>query len=154
MQRQRGAAQVARLRHLLGQPLHGLGQLGGGGLASELGQQPALLAVERPQPLVDVARQPDRAALLGDRAADRLADPDHRVGREAVAAAVVELLHRAQQPERALLDQVGEREAVVVALVALGHVHDEPQVGLGQALLGGEVAALDAPRQPQLLAPA
>ena len=69
-----------------------------------------------------------------------------------MAAAVVEPLDRAQQADRALLDQVGQRQTVIARLEALGHVHDEPEVGLGQLLLGGEVAALDAARQPQLLA--
>ena len=37
-------------------------------------------------------RQTDGAALLGDRAGDCLTDPPGRVGREAVALMVVELL--------------------------------------------------------------
>ena len=81
----------------------------------------------------DLLGEPDRAALVADRAADRLADPDRRVGGEAVALAVVELLDRADQPERALLDQIGEREPVAGALEALGDVDDEPQVGLDHA---------------------
>jgi hypothetical protein len=64
---------------------------------------------------------------------------------------VVELLHRAHEPDRALLDEVGEREAVLVALVALGDVDDEAQVRLDHPVLGGEVAALDAAREPDLL---
>ena len=84
----------------------------------------------------------DRAALVGDRAGHRLADPPGGVGRELVAAAVVELLHRADQPQRALLDQVEEREAA--AHVALGDRHHQAQVGLDHVLLGGHVAALDA----------
>jgi hypothetical protein len=66
-------------------------------------------------------------------------------------AAVVELLDCADQPERALLDEVGERQPAVVALVALGYVHDEAQVGLDHALLGGKVAALDGPGEPELV---
>ena len=103
------------------------------------------------QALADLLGQADRAALVADRAADRLADPDRRVGAEAVALAVVELLDGADEPERALLDQVGEREPVAGALEALGDVDDEPQVGLDHALLGGEVAALDPAREAQLL---
>ena len=72
--------------------------------------------------------------LVGDRAGDGLADPPGRVGRELVAAAVVELLDGADQAERALLDQVEEREAA--AEVALRDRDDEAQVGLDHLLLG------------------
>jgi len=68
-----------------------------------------------------------------------------------VAAAVVELLHRAHQAERPLLHEVGEREPVAVALVALGDVHDQAQVGLDEVRLGGEVAPLDATGELELL---
>ena len=44
-----------------------------------------------------VDRDADGAALVGDRPGHRLADPPRRVGRELVAAAVVELLDRADQ---------------------------------------------------------
>jgi hypothetical protein len=98
-----------------------------------------------------VHRQPDRAALNLDRPPDRLADPDDRVGREAVPAAVVELLDRADEPQRPLLDEIGEREPMVLALVALGDVDDEPQIGLDHALLGREVAALDGTGEPELV---
>jgi hypothetical protein len=68
-----------------------------------------------------------------------------------VPTPVVELLHRAQQPERPLLHEVGERQAVILALVALGDVDDEAEVRLDEPLLGGEVAALDAACERQLL---
>ncbi len=64
---------------------------------------------------------------------------------------MVELLHGAQQPQRALLHEVGQRHAVLLALVALGDVHDQAQVRLDHAVLGHEVAALDPPREPQLV---
>ena len=98
------------------------------------------------QHLVELFRHvhgdPDRAALVGDRARHRLADPPRGVGRELVAAAVVELLHRPDQSQRALLDQVQEGEAA--AHVALGDRHHEAQVGLDHLLLGRHVPALDA----------
>src|SRR5919197_5662332 len=50
----------------------------------------------------------DRARFVGDRARDRLANPPRRVRRELVALAVVELLDRADEPERSFLDQVEE----------------------------------------------
>jgi hypothetical protein len=51
---------------------------------------------------------PDRPRLIGEGAVDSLADPPGRVRRELVAAPPVELLDRADQAERALLDQVEE----------------------------------------------
>ena len=64
-----------------------------------------------------------------------------RVGRELVAAGVVELLDGADQAEVALLDQVEERQPA--AGVALGDRHDQPQVGLDQPLLGALAVADD-----------
>ena len=57
-------------------------------------------------------------------------------------AAPVELLDGAHEPERALLDEVEERQAA--AAVALGDRDDEAQVGLDHLLLRGLVAELDA----------
>jgi hypothetical protein len=68
-----------------------------------------------------------------DRAHERLADPPDGVGRELEAAAVVELLDRADQAEVALLDQVREGEAEVA--VVLRDCHDELQVVLDEAVL-------------------
>ena len=92
---------------------------------------------------------PDCARLVGERPRDRLADPPGRVGRELESLAVVELLGRAHQPERALLDQVQERQALVA--VVLGDRDDQTQVGLDHLLLGVEVTALDALGQLDLL---
>ena len=64
---------------------------------------------------------------------------------------MVELLDRADEPDRALLDQVQQGHARVLALEALGEVHDEAQVGLDHAVLGVEVAALDAASELELL---
>ena len=121
----------------------------GGRLAAERLHQLALDVDDLVELLDHVHRDADRARLVGDRPRDRLADPPGRVGRELVAAAVVELLDRADQPERALLDQVQERQPA--AEVALRDRHDEAQVGLDHLLLGGHVAALDALRQRDLL---
>jgi hypothetical protein len=62
---------------------------------------------------------------------------------------VVELLDRPDQPEDALLDQVEERQPEPA--VALGVGHDEAQVRLDHAVLGGLVAALDALGELDLL---
>ena len=93
---------------------------------SPFGLELALGAVELLQHVVDVDRDPDRARLVGDRARDRLADPPGGVGGELEALAVVELLDRAHQADRALLDQIEERQALVA--VALGDRDHEPQV--------------------------
>ena len=134
---------------LLGLDAGDLGDLLGGRLAAQLGDELALRAADLVQLLDDVDRDADRARLVGERAGDRLADPPGRVGRELEALAVVELLRRAHQPERALLDQVEEGQALVA--VVLGDRDDEPQVRLDHLLLGVEVAALDALGEVDLL---
>jgi hypothetical protein len=96
-----------------------------------------------------VDRDADRARLVGQRAGDRLADPPRRVSRELEALAVVELLRRADQPERPLLDEVEERQSLVA--VVLRDRDDEAEVGLDHLLLRVEVAALDAAREVDLL---
>ena len=126
-----------------------LGDLLGGRLAPELGDELALGAADLVELLDDVDRDADRARLVGQRAGDRLADPPGRVGRELEALAVVELLRRAHEAERPLLDQVEERQPLVA--VVLRDRDDEPQVGLDHLLLRVEVAALDAPREVDLL---
>ena len=91
----------------------------------------------------------NRACLVRDRARDRLADPPRRVGRELEAAAVVELLDRSNETERALLDEVEEGEAAPE--VALGDRDDEPEVRLDHVLLRIHVAPLDELRERDLL---
>ena len=119
------------------------------GIARELGAELALDAADAVELLDDVHRHADRAALVGQRAGDGLADPPGGVGRELVAAAVVELLDRAHEADRALLDQVEERQALLA--VVLRDRDDEPDVGLDHVALGAHVAALDALGQLDLL---
>jgi hypothetical protein len=111
------------------------------GLAAEGLGEVALHRQGAADALHHVDGQADRAALVGHAAADGLADPPRRVGRELVAAAVVELLDRAEQPEVALLDEVEQRQAL--ALVALRDGDDEPEVRLDEALLGALAVAVD-----------
>jgi len=118
-----------------------VGDLLGGGLAAELGDQLALGAADLVQLLDHVHGDADGAGLVGQRAGDGLADPPRRVGGELEALAVVELLRGAHESERALLDQVEEGKALIA--VVLGDRHDEAQVGLDHLLLGVEVSALD-----------
>ena len=87
--------------------------------------------------------------MIGDRALDRLADPPGRVGGELEAPAPVELLDRAVQPERALLDEVEKRDAE--PSITLGNGDDEAQVRLDHPPLGGRVAALDRLGERDLL---
>ena len=115
----------------------------------ELDLEPAGGARQLLLALDDVDGHADRARVVGDGALHRLADPPGGVGRELEAAAPVELLDRAVEPQRALLDQVEERHAE--AAVALGDRDDEPQVRLDHAPLRGRVAALDRLRERDLL---
>ena len=131
-------------------PIQRARQLGARRHRPERHRKPSLDRLQLAHPIAHVDGEPDRAALLRHRAPDRLADPQRRVGREAQAAPVVELLHRTHQADRALLDQVEQGHAGVLALEALGQVDDEAQVGLDHAVLGGHVAALDPPGELEL----
>ena len=99
--------------------------------------------------LADLEGDADGAPVLLDGPLERLADPPGGVGREPEAALPVELLDGPQQPEGALLDQVGHVHAAV--LVAAGPVHDEPQVGRHHLLAGLLVAGGDPLGQLDLL---
>src|SRR4051812_13129489 len=78
--------------HLVGLDAGDVGDLLGGGLAAQLGDELSLGAADLVELLDDVDRDADRARLVGQRTRDRLADPPGRVGRELEALAVVELL--------------------------------------------------------------
>ena len=129
--------------------LHELGDLLLGGLAAELDGELALGVRDLARPRHDVDGQADGAARVGEAAADRLADPERPVGRELEALAPVELLDRADQAEHALLDQVAEGQAL--ALVLARDRDHQAQVGVDHALLGGEIAPLDALGELDLL---
>ena len=88
-------------------------------------------------------------ALSRDRAGHGLADPPRGVGRELVALAIVELLHRAYEAERAFLDEVEEGEPAPE--VGLGDRDDEAEVRLDHLRLRAHVAALDALGEVDLL---
>jgi len=113
-----------------------------------LGELPA--RAHQPAHLVgDVHREANRAALVGERTRDSLADPPRRVGRKLVAHLVVELLDRADQPEVALLDQVEERDSGF--RVVPGDRHHEPEIRLDQFLLRFLVALVLAAGELSLL---
>src|SRR5438105_7809035 len=118
-------------------------------LATELDLEPARRARQLLLAFHDVHRNADRAGVVRDGTLYRLADPPGRIRRELVAPAPVELLDRAVQAERALLDQIEERDAE--AAVALGDRHDEAKVGLDHAPLRTWVTALDLLREDDLV---
>src|SRR5438105_1032065 len=91
--------------------------LGRGGLAPVLGPQLAFGPHDLVQLLDHVDRHPDRARLVGERARNCLADPPRRVRRELEALAVVELLRRADEADRPLLDEIEERQALVAVFL-------------------------------------
>jgi hypothetical protein len=122
------------LADLVDRDVHLLGDLLRRRLAAELLHQVARGADELVDRLDHVDRDADRARLVGDGAGDRLADPPRGVGRELVAAAVLELVDRLHQADVALLDEVEELQAAVGVL--LGDRHHEAEVGLDQLLLG------------------
>src|SRR6185312_3378817 len=95
-------------------------------LAAELDLEPARGPAELLLALDDVDGNTDGARVVGDSALHRLANPPGRIGRELEAPPPVELLHRAVEAQRALLNQVEERDAE--AAVALGDGHDETKI--------------------------
>src|SRR5579884_1632468 len=118
-------------------------------LAAELRTQLPLRADDLVQLLHDVYRHADRARFVGEGTCDRLTDPPRRVRRELEPLAVVELLGCAHETDRALLDQIEERQPLVP--IALRDRDDEAEIRLHHLLLRRMVAALDALRELDLL---
>src|SRR3954464_3242037 len=108
--------------------LHPLRQRRRVGLLPGLLQDLARDAVHLVDRLDHVHRDANGACLIGDRARDGLPDPPRRVGREFVAAPVLELVDRLHQADVPLLDEVEELQAAVGVL--LGDRNHEAQVGL------------------------
>ena len=79
-----------------------------------------------------VYRHAYRAGLVGDASGYRLAYPPGGIGAELVPAAVIELLHAANEAQAALLDHVQQAHAAPGVLPP--HAHPQPQVGFGLAL--------------------
>ena len=117
-----------------------------------------------PHQLVDrlnhVDRDTDRTGLVGDRARDRLPNPPCRIGREFIATAIFELIHRLHQTDIPLLNEVQELQAAIG--VFLRDRDHEAEVGLHHLLLrargfflallhGADNAAEFADRQASVL---
>ncbi len=121
--------------------VHALGDLGRRRLAAQLLQQRRRALADAVQRAGPVERHPHDAALLGERLENRLADPPHRVGDELDALGLVELVGGADEAEVALVDQIGERDALV--LVFLGDRDDEAEVAADQLVERLAVADAD-----------
>src|SRR5262252_5124563 len=133
-QRQRLLGDLEHLAHLLERHAELLGKLLGRGLAADLVEHLARGAHDLVDGLDHVHGDADGARLVGDRARDRLPDPPRGIGRELVAATILEFVDRLHQADVALLDQVEELQAAVG--VFLGDGDDEAQVRLHHLLLG------------------
>jgi hypothetical protein len=131
-----------------GEPALG-GELLGRRIAVELLREDPAGTEDTPGLLGYVDGKPDRAALVGQRARDGLANPPGRVGGELVAELPVELLDGTDQAEVALLDQVEQWNAGL--RVVARDRHDQAQVALDQPLLRDLVARILAPGELALL---
>jgi len=117
-------------------------------ISSLVGSRPQFLhqlargADELVDGLDHVHRNAYGAGLVGDGAGNSLPDPPRGIGRELVAAAVLELVHGLHQADIAFLNQVQKLQAAVWCIFR--DRNHQPQVGLDQlalGLLGIEVAA-------------
>jgi hypothetical protein len=95
-----------------------------------------------------VQRYANYARLLCQRLENRLADPPHRVRDELDSLRLVELVRGADETEVALVDQIGERDALI--LILLGHRHDEPEVRAHQLVQRLLIVHPNALRQSHL----
>ena len=149
VQRQVGLADGKGLGHFVFGDVHPLGDLLDGGLAAQLLEQRrgALAdAVQRPR---SVERHAHDARLLGQRLENRLADPPHRIRDELDALGLIELVRGADQPQVALVDQIRERDPLV--LILLRHGDHKPQVGPHELVERLRLAQLDPLSERDLL---
>src|SRR5699024_7703949 len=134
VQRNGFAAVLLDFDNLFGGHVEFLGQLLRERLSSQVLEHLALDTSKFVYDLDHVHRDTDGACLVGHRSGDGLADPPGGISGELETLGVVELLHRTDQPQVALLDQVQEQHAATG--ITLGQGHDQTQVGLEQVLLG------------------
>ena len=105
-----GSCAAQDLAYLLGHDLELLGDLVRRRLAPEPLDELPLDMDDLVELLDHMDGNPDRARLVGDGARHGLADPPGRVRRELESLAVIELLDRADEAERAFLDEIEEGE--------------------------------------------
>ena len=124
------------------------------GIADALLRQRALHPLELVTALEQVHRDADGLALIGDGARHGLAHPPRRVRGEPVAAAPVELLDGADEPELAFLHEIVHVEALADEAARVGH--DEAEVRADELVLRarGRVHAADEAAARALVAPA
>src|SRR5205085_1554448 len=149
LERDRKLRHAQDLADLLGRDLELRRDLVWPRLAPEALHQLALDVDDLVQLLDHVDGDPDRPRLVRDRPRHGLPDPPRRVRGKLVALPVVELLHGAHHPERAILDQVQEGQPPPE--VRLRDRHDEAQVRLDHLHLRGHHPALDALGEVDLL---
>ncbi|MNQ52519.1 hypothetical protein D3C85_665390 [compost metagenome] len=89
--------------------------------------------------------QADGPGLIHDGPFDGLTDPPGRIGGEAEAPLRIELLHRPDQAEVTLFDQVEQREPAID--VASRDLHHESEVAFDHALAPGRISALSEARE-------
>ena len=95
---------LQNLAHLVHGHPHICGDLLGGGVVAQLLQQLAADADDLVDGFHHMHGDADGTGLIGNGAGDRLANPPGGVGGELVALGIVELLHRLDQAQIALLD--------------------------------------------------
>ncbi len=125
-----GGRQPGRLRQLLDRRL-----------LAVLGFEPGPRGADLDDRVVHGHGQPDRPLVGGDPALDGLADPPGGVRGELEALAPLELLHRADQTEVALLDELIQAELGAVGELG-GDVDDQAQVG-GHEVVEGVLSTTD-----------
>ena len=108
LQRDRCLHDLEHLAHLSRGNVHALGDLCRRGFTAQLLDQLPRGANKLVDDLDHVHREPDGSRLIGNGAADRLANPPRGICGKLVAAAVLELVHCLHQTDVALLDQVEE----------------------------------------------
>src|SRR4051812_42972444 len=83
----------------------------------------------------DVNRQPDGAALIGDRPGDSLANPPSCIGAELESTGVIELVGRLHQADIPFLNQI--KEGKTTSDVFLRDRDDEPEIRLDEMSASG-----------------
>src|SRR5690606_8838836 len=101
-------------------------------IAAELLLEPLPLAEDACEIARAIQRHAHRAALIGERGENRLADPPHRVLDELHALVDVELPRGSDQTDVAFLDQIDQGDAAV--LILFRNTDHETQVGTDEPL--------------------